>query len=68
MHYRLYLLDDDGRIVDVVEQPCVHDLDALEKARSLAEGRDIEIRAGARKVGRVKTGDAPLDARNSSSL
>ena len=60
--YSLNLLDDCGHIVDAVKQPCEDDRDALNRALSHVDGRDIEILTFARKVGRVKKADAPVGA------
>jgi hypothetical protein len=66
--YRLYLFDSHDHIVSVLEQLCAGDMAALDKARLLTDGCDVEIWAGARNVGRVRKGDAPLDAGDPGSL
>jgi 7-cyano-7-deazaguanine synthase in queuosine biosynthesis len=57
--YRVYPVDKDNHIV-AVEQVinCDTDQEAIEKARPLVNGHDVELWDGARQVGRIKTGEA----------
>jgi len=66
--YRQYVLGSHGHNADMLEQSCYNDPDARDQARPLADGRDIGIRAAARKSGRVTRGGAPLDAADPGSL
>jgi len=48
--YRAYLVDTDGHFYDVVPLICVDDAEALEKAKPLAVGHDVELWQLDRKV------------------
>jgi hypothetical protein len=54
--YRLYFLDDNGRIRDAAEFECDGDDDALAQARSRADGRDMELWSGTRVVCKIASG------------
>jgi hypothetical protein len=41
--YRAYLVDSDGHFYDVVPLICVDDAEAMEKAKLLAVGYDVEL-------------------------
>lgn len=51
--YRLYFLDDNGRIRDAAEFECADDAEALTQAQSRADGRDMELWSGARVVRKI---------------
>jgi hypothetical protein len=51
--YRLYFLDDNGRIRDAAEFECADDVEALTQAHSRADGRDMELWSGARVVSKI---------------
>jgi len=51
--YRLYFLDDNGRIRDAAEFECVDDAEALAQAQSRADGRSMELWSGARVVRKI---------------
>jgi hypothetical protein len=51
--YRLYFLDDNGRIRDAAEFECDGDAEALAQAESRADGRDMELWSGARVVRKI---------------
>lgn len=51
--YRLYFLDDNGRIRDAAEFECADDAEALTQALSRADGRDMELWSGARVVSKI---------------
>ncbi|MCS3497630.1 hypothetical protein M2189_003412 [Bradyrhizobium japonicum] len=53
--YRAYLLDQDGHIFGAHGFDAVDDEEALQKARRLVDGHDVEIWQLARKVGQIKT-------------
>jgi hypothetical protein len=41
--YRVYLIDSDDRFYDVVPLICADDDEAMEKAKQLADGHDVEL-------------------------
>jgi hypothetical protein len=41
--YRVYLIDSDDRFYDVVPLICADDDEAMEKAKHLADGHDVEL-------------------------
>jgi hypothetical protein len=43
MDYRIYFLDDEGRIISFKGVVCESDQQAIEQARQLLEGRDAEL-------------------------
>ena len=51
--YRLYFLDDNGRIRDADEFDCDGDDDALIQAHSRHDGRAMELWSGARVVRKI---------------
>ena len=51
--YRLYFLDDNGRIRDAAEFECDGDDDALVLAETHHDGRDMELWSGARIVQKI---------------
>ncbi|SFI62708.1 hypothetical protein [Bradyrhizobium sp. Gha] len=54
MHYRAYILDDDGRITGVHELDCANDEEAKEKAAQLFDGHDLDVWRRERHVVRLK--------------
>jgi hypothetical protein len=50
--YRVYLIDSDDRFYDVVPLICADDDEAMEKAKQLADGHDVELWQRDRKVAR----------------
>jgi hypothetical protein len=67
-YYRFYNLDQHGHIVKANDLSCSDDLDALKKAKALSADAEIEIWQAARRVARVKRGDAELNQRDRVSL
>jgi len=51
--YRLYFLDDNGRIRDAAEFECNGDDEARAQAERRADGRDMELWSGARVVCKI---------------
>ena len=51
--YRLYFLDDNGRIRDAEELEFEHDEAALAQALTRHDGRAMELWSGARVVGKI---------------
>ena len=41
--YRAYLIGKDGHITEAIELSCGNDKAAIEKAKQLAKGRDIDL-------------------------
>ena len=52
--YRAYLVDSDGHFYDVVPLICVDDAEAMEKAKPLAVGHDVELWQLDRKIATIK--------------
>jgi hypothetical protein len=52
--YRAYLVDSDGHFYDVVPLICVDDAEAMEKAKPLAVGHDVELWQLDRKIATLK--------------
>ena len=48
--YRLYFLDDNGRIRDAAEFKCDSDAEALSQADARCDGRAMELWSGTRVV------------------
>jgi hypothetical protein len=48
--YRIYIVGSDGHFDSAVPLECADDLEAMEKARQLVDGRDVELWQRARKV------------------
>jgi hypothetical protein len=63
MEYRAYVIDDDGYISGFDKMTCRDDAEALQRARHLMDGQDIEVWAGSRLVSLISAeqdGDVPL--------
>ena len=68
-NYKIYSLDQVGRIDRAQDMECADDLDALDWAEKTAgHGPGLEVWQGSRLVARVKPGNAPLNARDRNSL
>ena len=52
--YRAYLLGSDGHFFDVVPLVCETDTEAIEKAKQLVDGHDVELWQLDRKVAEFK--------------
>jgi hypothetical protein len=48
--YRAYKIGSDGHFFEAVPLVCVNDAEAMEKAKRLVIGSDVELWEGARKV------------------
>jgi hypothetical protein len=64
LDYRAYLIGSDGHFYNAVPLKCTNDDEAIEKARQLLDGHDVELWQLDRKVaafksypGLVQTGD-----------
>jgi hypothetical protein len=51
--YRAYTVGRDGHFIGYQPLVCADDYEAIEKARRLVEGHDIELWSGARLVKRL---------------
>jgi hypothetical protein len=52
--YRAYTVGDDGHFVDCATLVCPNDADAIEKAKRLVNGLDIELWSGPRFVAKFE--------------
>jgi hypothetical protein len=50
--YRAYILAPDGHIQRRVEMVCDHDDAAMERAKQLVDGHDVELSQGTRELAR----------------
>jgi hypothetical protein len=57
-HYRAYILNRDGRIMEAVDLDCADDAAATKAARQLDDGHDVELWQQARVVTRLVKSDA----------
>jgi hypothetical protein len=66
--YRIYALDEAGRVSQSHNFDCRDDLLALAEGERLSQANAVEVWEGARLVARVKPGNAPLDTQDNRSL
>jgi hypothetical protein len=52
--YRAYLVDSDGHFYEAVPLICADDGEAMEKAKQLAVGHDVEVWQLDRKIATLK--------------
>jgi hypothetical protein len=57
LDYRIYTFTSDNHIADAAVINCETDQEAIEKARQLMEGRDIEVWQRARRLARIKASE-----------
>jgi hypothetical protein len=50
--YRVYIVGSDGHFYDSVPLECDDDYEAMEKAKQLVDGHDVELWQRARKIAR----------------
>jgi hypothetical protein len=50
--YRAYIIGSDGHFFEAIPLDCADDAEAMEKAKRLADGRDVELWQRDRKVAR----------------
>ena len=67
-YYRFFCVDGTGHIIKATAGEHDDDLQALDHARSLANGYAIEVWTGTRRIALVRDGDAQLNVRDNSSL
>ena len=48
--YRVYVIGPDGHVQDRIDLECADDDAAIERAKQLVDGRDIELWQLARKI------------------
>ena len=60
MDYRLYVLDEAGRVRSRIDLECASDEDACQRARAAAQSQRVELWQGQRRIG---TFEAPVLAR-----
>ena len=68
MEYRLYCLDEKDHIVSARNFLALDDLTALAEAEGACAKNAVELWQGARRVARVKLGNAPLASSDRISL
>ena len=51
--YRAFIVASDGRFSSVEPLVCSDDTDAIEKARRLVNGHDVELWSGGRLVAKI---------------
>ena len=52
-HYRAYILNRAGRIMEAVDLDCADDAAATESAKQLVDGHDVELWKDTRVVSRL---------------
>ncbi len=52
-HYRAYILNREGRIMEAVDLDCADDAAATESAKRLDDGHDVELWKDTRVVSRL---------------
>jgi hypothetical protein len=57
-HYRAYILNREGRIMEAVDLDCADDTAATESAKQLVNGHDVELWKDARVVSRLAKSEA----------
>ena len=50
LEYRAYLIDSDGHFYDAVPLICANDDEAVEQAKKLVNGHDVELWQRDRKI------------------
>jgi hypothetical protein len=53
LEYRAYLVGSDGHIVDRLHLKCIEDSQAIEQAKALVDGHDVELWQLGRMVARL---------------
>jgi len=57
--YRAYIVGDDGHFMGFEGLVCSDDAQAIENAKCLVDGHDVELWSGERFVTRLNTDDKP---------
>jgi len=58
-HYRAYIMGHDGHIWKAIDLVLKSDAEAIEAAKQLVDGHDVELWEQTRKVGIFKRKDGP---------
>ena len=56
-YYRVYIVGQDGHFVDAINLDCADDGAAIESARQLVDGHDIELWQEGRMVTKLASSD-----------
>ena len=56
-YYRAYIVGEDGHFIDALNLHCADDGAAIESAKQLVTGRDIELWQEGRMVTKLTTSD-----------
>jgi hypothetical protein len=57
-HYRAYVIGLDGHFIEAINLDCANDAAAIESAKQLINGYDVEVWQEDRMVTKLDTGDA----------
>jgi hypothetical protein len=57
--YRAYILDSDGHVRKAIELVYTKDVEAIEAAKQLVDGHDVELWARDRRIAILKSQDSP---------
>jgi hypothetical protein len=63
-HYRAYILNREGRIMEAVNLDCADDVAATESAKRLDDGHDVELWKDTRVVSRLARGCTQMGSPN----
>jgi hypothetical protein len=59
LHYRAYIVGEDGHFQNAIDLMCAEDAEAIERARQLVDGHGVELWQGARMIGRFERASLP---------
>jgi hypothetical protein len=59
LHYRAYIVGKDGHFENAVDLMCAEEAEAVERARQLVDGHDVELWQGARMITRFERSPPP---------
>jgi hypothetical protein len=51
-HYRVYVIGQDGHFIKSIDLSCADDSAAVESAKQLIDGHDLELWQGDRRIAR----------------
>lgn len=63
-YYRAYIIGQDGHFKGAVNLDCADDTAAVESAKQLVNGHDVELWQQGRMVAKLASTDEPLTARD----
>ncbi|MEA2886971.1 MAG: hypothetical protein QOD11_1331 [Bradyrhizobium sp.] len=58
-HYRAYIMDSDGHISKAVDLIVKDDAEAMEAAKQLVDGHDVELWEHERRISLLKRQESP---------